>query len=197
MNRKKRRTVERQKTSNKNQKSQKKTKLNTPAIFLIIILIIFTVGYLFLKPTSNKKRNYNKVERNIIREPKFMKEGELTIFEKNTKKLLVKIDIEIANNEPERIQGLMYRKSMDELAGMFFIFDSEEPRSFWMRNTYISLDIIYINSKNQVVSIQKNTKPLSPKSLPSEAPAIFVLEVNAGFCDKYSIEKGCFIEFKN
>ena len=93
------------------------------------------------------------------------------------------------------MQGLMYRQNLPENAGMLFIFTNEEPRSFWMKNTYISLDIIYINSKKEIVSIQKYTQPRSTYSIPSEKPAMYVLEVNAGFTDKYGIHPGDKIDF--
>jgi len=100
------------------------------------------------------------------------------------------LDIEIADDENERMRGLMDRLELPENAGMLFIFDGDEPRSFWMKNTYISLDIIYINSKKEIVSIQKYTQPKTTTSIPSEAPAKYVLEVNAGFTDKYGIGPG-------
>lgn len=73
---------------------------------------------------------------------------------------------------------------------MLFIFPAERMQSFWMRNTYISLDIIYLDKDLKVVSIQKYAQPFNETSLPSEAPAQYVLEVNAGICDQYNIDKG-------
>lgn len=128
-------------------------------------------------------------------EPEFSHEGDLFIYDKegNTK---ATFEIEFAENEQETTLGLMYRKSMPQNRGMFFIFPQEEMRSFWMKNTYIALDIIYINAQNQVVSISKNATPLSETSRPSEAPAQFVLEVNAGVSDRLSIEVGDKISYQ-
>ena len=84
---------------------------------------------------------------------------------------------------------------MDENQGMLFIFDDSSPRYFWMKNTYISLDIIYIDENFRIVSIQKTALPRSEESLPSEKPAKYVVEVNAGFTDKYKINKGDKISF--
>ena len=64
---------------------------------------------------------------------------------------------------------------------MLFIFDNERPLSFWMKNTYIPLDIIYVNKSLEIVTIQENTMPLNEKPIPSEKPALFVVEVNAGY----------------
>ena len=73
---------------------------------------------------------------------------------------------------------------------MLFIFNDETQRAFYMKNTQFPLDIIFIGSDRKVVSIQKNAKPLDLTSLPSEGPAQFVLEVNAGLSDTWTLEKG-------
>jgi uncharacterized membrane protein (UPF0127 family) len=93
------------------------------------------------------------------------------------------------------MRGLMDRFSLPDQAGMLFIFDNDEPRSFWMKNTYISLDIIFINSNKEIVSIQKYTQPRTTSSIPSDKPAMYVLEVNAGYCDKFDIKPGDKVEF--
>jgi uncharacterized membrane protein (UPF0127 family) len=119
----------------------------------------------------------------------FKKEGELT-FTDSLGNAIVKIDIEIADNDYERQLGLMNRESMEELQGMLFIFPAERYQSFWMLNTLFSLDMIFINKNKEIVTIHKNTKPLSQQSYPSSKPATFVLEVVAGFTNKYSIKEG-------
>ena len=123
-------------------------------------------------------------------EPKFMKEGELFIMESPASDTLAVFDIEIAEQPTERNYGMMYRKSMDPNMAMLFIMDREEPQSFWMKNTYVSLDIIYINENMEVVSIQKNARPLDETSLPSGEPAKYVLEVKGGLSDKLNLKKG-------
>ena len=128
-------------------------------------------------------------------EPRFTKEGELTFLRKTGGKKITTIDIEIADNAYEREKGLMYRHSLPDNAGMLFIFERSGPLSFWMRNTYISLDIIFADEKRQIVTIQKNTKPLSYAQIPSERNSKYVVEVNAGFCDKYGIAVGDYIAF--
>ena len=125
-----------------------------------------------------------------------MKEGELEFIKSDKKTEIKKIDIELAENDDERMQGMMYRKSMDDNKGMLFIFDREEPQSFWMKNTIIPLDIMYVNSKKEIVKIFKNTTPFSENSLPSEKPATFVVEVGGGFSDRYGIKEGDIINFK-
>ena len=91
--------------------------------------------------------------------------------------------VEIAADDETRARGLMFRDQMDDDRGMFFVFRREEPRSFWMMNTRIPLDIIYLDSNLQVVSIVENARPCRRApcpSYPSTGPSRFVLELNAG-----------------
>ena len=104
--------------------------------------------------------------------------------------LVAQLDIEIAQGEYETQTGLMYRKSMLDNRGMLFIFDTEIRRSFYMKNTEFALDIIFINSEQKIVSIQKNAQPLDQTSLPSEGPNMYVLEVNAGLTDQWGLSAG-------
>jgi len=128
-------------------------------------------------------------------EPRFTKEGELTFLSKTGKKKIIHIDIEIAGNDYEREKGLMNRHSLPENAGMLFIFEQSGPLSFWMRNTYIPLDIIFADENRQIVTIQKNKKPLSYAQIPSKRNSKYVVEVNSGFCDKYGVAVGDYISF--
>lgn len=97
---------------------------------------------------------------------------------------------EVVYTESARSRGLMYRKSMDQDVGMLFVFPYEAERSFWMKNTYIPLDIIYFDKDFRLVSISKNARPHTTTKRPSEGPAKYVLEVNAGLADKWGLEKG-------
>jgi len=98
--------------------------------------------------------------------------------------------VEIADDDAEQSRGLMFRRELAADAGMLFLYEEERPLSYYMRNTYISLDIIYINSDARIVSIARNTEPLSERSLLSHAPAIAVLEVNAGTADRLGFGEG-------
>ncbi len=128
--------------------------------------------------------------------PQFIKEGELTFLEKKNKKRITKIDIEIADNAYEREKGLMHRHNLPDNAGMLFVFERPEPRSFWMRNTYISLDIIFADGKKQIISIHRKAKPLSYAPIASKKKTKYAVEVNEGFCDRNGISIGDFIEFE-
>jgi uncharacterized membrane protein (UPF0127 family) len=120
---------------------------------------------------------------------KFRKDGELT-FVSAAGEYITTIDIEIADTQEKRVRGLMFRKKMAENQGMLFVFPREEYQSFWMKNTVIPLDMIFVNKKREIVNIQKNTTPYSEQTYPSSKPAIYVVEVNAGFTDKYGIKPG-------
>lgn len=125
----------------------------------------------------------------------FTKEGELSIYNGKTDSLTAKLSIEIADSDYETQTGLMYRESMDANQGMLFIFPEEAMRSFYMKNTKIPLDIIYIDREKRIVSIQKNAQPFDESGLPSTAPAQYVLEVNAGLTDQWNVTQGDSIEY--
>jgi len=99
-------------------------------------------------------------------------------------------DVELATNDAERERGLMFRKSLPEGQGMLFDFKRDQPVSFWMHNTYISLDMIFIAGDGRIVHIVENAKPLSDDLIPSGAPVRGVLEVIAGTAQKLGIAPG-------
>ncbi len=124
----------------------------------------------------------------------FTKEGEAFITLSDT---VIKIDIEMAKTEYETTTGLMYRNNMKEDRGMLFFMGKERILSFWNKNTRIALDYIYIGKDKKVVSIAKNIKPFQTENIPpSKAPAMYVLELNAGLSDKWGIKKGTQIDWK-
>ncbi len=101
--------------------------------------------------------------------------------------------VEIANSQQERARGLMYRESLDKNSGMLFIFSEEATNSFWMKNTLIPLDIIWINKDKEVVHIKKNALPCKEDDCLSIRPnkeALYVLEVNSGVCERIGLEVG-------
>ena len=99
-------------------------------------------------------------------------------------------NVELASNEAERSRGLMFRKSLPEGQGMLFDFKHDQPVSFWMHNTYISLDMIFIGGDGRIVHVAENAKPLSDDLIPSSAPVRAVLEVIAGTVQKLGIAPG-------
>lgn len=127
-------------------------------------------------------------------EVNFTKEGVLTIF-KISDSTQIELDIEIADTDFDVETGLMYRNTMAPNQGMLFVFDDETERFFYMKNTKIPLDLIYINTSKNMVSFQKNAKPFDESSLPSHLPAKYVLEVNAGLVNKWALSVGDSISY--
>lgn len=125
----------------------------------------------------------------------FKKEGELTIRKASNDSIIKAIDIEIADNDYETQTGMMYRDSMEENQGMLFVFPNEQYHAFYMKNTKIPLDIVFINSNKTIVNIHKNARPYDESPLPSSAPIQYVLEVNAGLSDTWGLEAGDRVEF--
>lgn len=159
------------------------------AFGLWIVLIAFPIGG---AKSKVKQGGNNKGQ---VYEPKFKKEGELHIMRPTEGDTLVSLDIEFADTPSEIQYGMMYRKSMDKNTAMLFLMPDERNQSFWMSNTYVSLDIIYINSSKEIVSIQRNATPLSKTSLPSEGPALYVLEVKGGLSDELGLGKGMIVDY--
>lgn len=98
--------------------------------------------------------------------------------------------VEIAANDEQRSRGLMFRKELPGGTGMLFDFHTEQPVSFWMRNTYIPLDMIFIRADGRILRIAENTEPLSEKLVASGGPVRAVLEVIAGTARSLGIAPG-------
>jgi uncharacterized protein len=99
-------------------------------------------------------------------------------------------DVTLATNEKERERGLMFVKHLPEGQGMLFDFKTDQPVSFWMHNTYISLDMLFIRSDGTITHIAENAKPMSDALIPSGGSVRGVLEVIAGTAEKFGIKPG-------
>ena len=155
-----------------------------------VVALLILIGFLIY--SCKEEKNHSKVTRVDIA---FKKEGELSLLKASNDSLIHKLNIEIADDDYQTETGLMYRKSMEDNQGMLFIFPDSQYRYFYMRNTEIPLDIIYINKDFAIVSIQKNAKPFNETSLPSEGPAKYVLEINGGLSTTWNLEKGDKIQY--
>ena len=102
--------------------------------------------------------------------------------------------VEVARNDRDRAQGLMFRNYMPADRGMLFDFAASEPVAMWMQNTYISLDMIFIRADGTVARVAENTEPLSTRAIPSGEPILAVLEVIAGTAARLGIRPGDRIE---
>lgn len=98
------------------------------------------------------------------------------------------IDAELAIDDLSRAEGLMNREKLADNTGMLFVFPEERNLSFWMKDTYIPLDMIFIDESKKIVTIHKNARPFDLNTYKSNFPSKYVLEVNGGFCDKYAID---------
>lgn len=107
--------------------------------------------------------------------------------------------VEIADDDAERARGLMFRDELAKGTGMLFIHDAEEPQAYWMKNTHIPLDILYFDSARKLVTQQRNVPPCSGgnrcPSYPSDQPARYVLELNAGEAERLKLQDGAEIGF--
>lgn len=110
-----------------------------------------------------------------------------------------RIRVEIADNHEERARGLMFRDRLAPGTGMLFLFDSQQPQAFWMKNTRIPLDILYFDRDKRLVSARRGTPPCSMGDrcppYPSSAPAQYVLELNAGEADQFGLASGDQLSF--
>lgn len=133
-----------------------------------IFLIIFLIGCV-----KNSGKNFNEI-----------------IIDNGSK--LIKINIEIADDNNERMKGLMFREKLDENAGMIFIFENEEYQTFWMKNTLIPLDMIFIDKDFKIINIEHavpcNQEPCVLYK--SAKPAKYVLELNGNFTTKNDVKTG-------
>ncbi|MCX8111393.1 MAG: DUF192 domain-containing protein [Syntrophorhabdaceae bacterium] len=112
------------------------------------------------------------------------------IFYNNRNEPSCTFKIELAITEYEQMKGLMFRKTLPKRNGMLFIHKDEDFRYYWMKNTYIPLDLVFIDSNLMVVDVFKNARPLDETTIASKAKALYVLEINAGESDICNIKKG-------
>ncbi len=102
--------------------------------------------------------------------------------------------VEVARNDADRSQGLMYRRSLSPDRGMLFDFARVEPISMWMQNTYVSLDMLFIRPDGSIARIAEDTEPLSTRVISSGEPVLAVLEVLAGTARRLGIRPGDRVE---
>lgn len=98
--------------------------------------------------------------------------------------------VEVVATPEERARGLMFRKSLNENEGMLFLFPREQPLAFWMKNTFISLDMIFISSDWRVVGLLRNVPPLTEDRRMVDGPSQYVLEFSGGFAERHHVEPG-------
>ncbi len=157
-------------------KERKKTKIIWISIGAALIILVSLLINFSKKNEMPKGNNFNK-------------DGEL-IFLDTISHVKMKVNVEIADNEYTRQSGLMNRDSLKLNEGMLFIFPNSQIQAFWMMNTKFPLDIFYADSNKKVITIYKNTEPLTKKLYPSNAPSKYVVETKAGLADSTGIVVG-------
>ena len=108
----------------------------------------------------------------------------------------VRFQVEVADHADQRERGMMYRSRLARDQGMWFVFPSEEYRSFWMKNCLIALDMIFVNDRMRIVNIQHMAEPGSTQSQPSKGPARYVLEIRGGEARSKGISAGDQVVFR-
>jgi uncharacterized membrane protein (UPF0127 family) len=98
--------------------------------------------------------------------------------------------VEVVTTPEEQAHGLMFRKTLAPDAGMLFAFGGDAPRAFWMKNTILPLDMIFIRSTGEIVAIAEHTVPYSLRTIAPHEPAAAVLELNAGTVERLGIKRG-------
>jgi uncharacterized membrane protein (UPF0127 family) len=126
----------------------------------------------------------------LILSPGLGQAAEKSVVEIVTKTGVHSFSVEVVDNDADRAKGLMHRRSLPEGTGMLFDFHREQDVSFWMSNTYIPLDMIFIRADGRIHRIAENTVPLSLEQVPSRGPVRGVLEVIAGTSRKLGIAPG-------
>ncbi|MFD2543630.1 DUF192 domain-containing protein [Lacinutrix gracilariae] len=156
---------------------------------LRIFATLLLCSIVFLSACKEQKKDIKPIE------IPFKKEGSLTIYKAATDSIVTQLDIEIADTDYDIQTGLMYRNAMQEKQGMLFVFPTMRERFFYMKNTRIPLDLIYLDHNKHIVSFQENATPFDETSLPSRVPAQYVLEINAGLAQKWLLDVGDRIQY--
>ncbi len=158
------------------------------SVAAIVTVVAFVIWYLAVSFFAEEAPAIQEEQVTHIDIP-FQADGSVLILNADGQELYSG-EIEIASTEQKREQGLMYRDSLGQNQGMLFIFPQAEVQAFWMKNTRMPLDIIYIGSDQKIVSIAANAQPYDETSLPSEGPARYVLEIAGGSCAELGINAG-------
>lgn len=175
-----------QKRPKKKRRQPESPKRRLAAWILLILAIPIIIGLIWTVIPKKSKQ---------MSGPTFQKEGTLEFIDESGE-VIAGIDIEIAADDLERERGLMWRRNMEPDQGMLFIMDRSEPQSFWMLNTYLALDIIFVDAERKIVNIASNTKPQSLDPVRSTGPAKYVVEVLGGYCAEKGVEAGDSIAFE-
>ena len=153
---------------------------------MIIIGIVIGIGVL-------GTLYFNETSQDIMEFDESINYSQVIIYTTNSE---IMVNVEVADTPQKQSQGLMYRENLKLDHGMLFIFDDESILSFWMKDTLIPLDMIFVDKTFRIINVVDNALPCNIEPCPdysSEKPAKYVIEVNAGFAKTNDIEPGGFI----
>jgi len=157
---------------------------NTISSLLLSLFLLFGLSCTSKKDDPTEKKTGRTLELT-----------ETVTFLDDSGKEISTVRVALADDQDERNQGLMDVNEMPNDAGMLFIFPEEQPLSFYMANTPLPLDIMFVNSDSVIVRIHHNTAPFDSKQLPSDTPAKYVVETNGGYAISNDIREGHKIRF--
>lgn len=156
-------------------------------------LIVAVSLIVFLPFAVSWAAQKSKTEQPISLKPKY---ETLTILSADSKKKPIKIKVELAVTTQERNRGLMGRTSLPVKTGMLFVFDRIERQEFWMKDTLIPLDMVFINQTGRIVKIHPDAIPQDLTPISSETPVKAALELNGGESARLGIKKGDLVQYK-
>lgn len=154
--------------------------------FLLLTTCLLSANLFLSSCNDSQQQPENQAEENG-RQLEFS--GEVS-FIRNERDTVSTVQVAVADDNQSRSEGLMNVTELPEDSGMLFIFENDQSRSFWMANTPLPLDILFVNSEMNIVRIHRNTQPFSQESIQSDAPARFVVEVNGGYSIEHDIREG-------
>ncbi len=161
-------------------------------LFLFLISFVLSPILFVSSCSDSQQQTENEVEESG-RQLQFT--GKVS-FIKDESDTVSTVEVAVADNNQSRSEGLMNVNELPEDSGMLFIFENDQSRSFWMANTPLPLDILFVNSDMNIVRIHRNTQPYSQESIQSDAPARFVVEVNGGYTIEHDIREGMKIDIE-
>jgi len=156
---------------------------------MVLIFLFLEISLLSACTHHNQTLQVNQPSASIC------KKGTLD-FVRFDESIKASIAIEIADTPETQMKGLMGRNTLDDSSGMLFVFDRLEPQKFWMKNTPVPLDIIFVGGDGCIVNIVESTTPMSNQRYRSKGPVKYVVEVHAGFAKRFQLDTDTCIQWK-
>jgi len=170
-----------------------KPSANNDLLWFSVVMVLVAASFLFNKFYLAPKRV--GIHNPNYKGPPFRKEGSLNFIDAQAKHSIIEIDIEIANTIGKQNRGLRNRRFLPANGGMLYTYKESGPRTFSMENVFLNLDVLFINTDQEITRIVENRPPLSVASIPSGGKVQYMLLVQGGFCKAFNIRVGDHIEY--